>query len=152
MVINNFALGKDNRNKDFNFNVLTYTSSFLAINKKNKSSFLFKNKKKKKVKIVKLDYYVEYYNIKNIDILKIDTQGYELNVLKGAIKTLKSKIVKFIEIEITLENIYVGNPKFFEIDLIMNKNNFFIYRLGEFSYENQSDKLRSFDALYMKRG
>ena len=64
----------------------------------------------------------------------------------------KQYIVKFIEIEITLENIYVGNPKFFEIDLIMNENNFFIYRLGEFSYENQSDKLRSFDALYMKRG
>jgi len=94
---------------------------------------------------------VKFHNIKNIDILKIDTQGYELNILRGATKTLKSKIVKFIEIEITLENIYVGNPKFFEIDLIMSKNNFFIYRLGEFSYENQNDKLRSFDVLYAKR-
>ena len=151
VVINNFALGKYNQNKNFNFNILTYTSSFLQINKKNKNSFLFKNKKKQKVKIVKLDYYVKCHNIKNIDILKIDTQGYELNVLKGGAKTLKSKIVKFIEIEITLDEIYLGNPKFFEIDFIMNKNNFFIYQLGEFSYENQIDKLKSFDVVYMKR-
>lgn len=149
-MINNFALGKENLYKNFNLNVLTYTSSFLTINKKNKSSFLYKNKKKQKVKIAKLDNYVKFHKIKNIDILKIDTQGYELNVLKGATKMLKSTIVKFIEIEITLENIYVGKPKFFEIALIMNKNNFFIYGLGQFCYENENDKLKSFDVLYMK--
>jgi FkbM family methyltransferase len=40
--------------------------------------------------------YVESKNIKNIDFLKIDTEGYELNVLKGFEDFLKNiKIIQF---------------------------------------------------------
>ncbi len=38
-------------------------------------------------------------NIKKIDILKIDTQGSELDILLGANKAFKNKIIKFIELE-----------------------------------------------------
>ena len=38
-------------------------------------------------------------NISSIDLLKIDTEGYELEVLKGASNLLKSASVKFIYIE-----------------------------------------------------
>ena len=39
------------------------------------------------IKIITLDYFIEKNKIKNIDLLKIDTEGYEFNVLKGLIKT-----------------------------------------------------------------
>ena len=35
------------------------------------------------IKIISLDEFIETKKIQNIDILKIDTEGYELNVLKG---------------------------------------------------------------------
>ena len=35
------------------------------------------------IKILSLDYFIEKNNIQNIDLLKIDTEGYEFNVLKG---------------------------------------------------------------------
>jgi FkbM family methyltransferase len=146
ITINNFALGNYNNFKFFNVNKLTYTSSFLDINKQNNKSFLFEKKRKEKVKIIKLDNYIKNNNIKYVDVLKIDTQGYELEVLKGAKNSLKR--IKFIEIEITLDNIYKGNPPFYQIDYIMRKNNFEIYQLGEFSYQDIDDRLKSFDILY----
>ena len=152
IVLNNFALGEINTNRKFNHNILTYTSSFLNINKTNKSSFLYKRAKKNKSNVViqKLDHYIKQHNIKNIDILKIDTQGYEIKVLQGAMHLLKKRGgIKFIELEITIQDIYVKKPNFFEIDFIMHKNNFVLYQLGEFSSENINNRLTGFDALYI---
>ena len=152
IILNNFALGESNKNRKFNHNTLTYTSSFLNINNKNKNSFLYEKEKnnKPKVKIEKLDHYVKQNNIKNIDILKIDTQGYEIKVLQGAMHLLKKRGgIKFIELEVTIQDIYIKSPNLFEIDFIMHKNNFILYQLGEFSSENINNKLTGFDALYI---
>lgn len=40
------------------------------------------------VKIAALDSYVEEMGIDRVDFMKIDVEGFELNVLKGAVKTL----------------------------------------------------------------
>jgi len=53
------------------------------------------------IPVRKLDDIVEETNLKNIDFLKIDVEGYEWNVLQGAIKSLK-KFVPTIQIEIHL--------------------------------------------------
>lgn len=47
--------------------------------------------------IITLDWYVEKIGIDCIDFLKIDTEGYDLNVLKGGRKSLKN--VRFIQYE-----------------------------------------------------
>ena len=44
-----------------------------------------------------LDWYVEENGVKGIDFLKIDTEGYDLNVLKGGKKALKN--TKYIQYE-----------------------------------------------------
>jgi FkbM family methyltransferase len=146
IVINNYACGDKNSFKNFNFNKLSYTSSFLEINKKNKRAYLFQNKKINKIKIIKLDNYIKQHDIKCIDILKVDAQGYELKILKGGEKSLKK--IKFIEIEVTLDDIYINNPSLYQIDYIMYKNNFILYQIGEFEYENTTDRLLSIDLLY----
>jgi FkbM family methyltransferase len=48
---------------------------------------------------ISLDKYLEEHKIEKIDWLKVDVQGFESKVLKGAIRTLKDKI-KIIELEI----------------------------------------------------
>ena len=55
-----------------------------------------------KVKTETLDNYCELNGIKNIDILKIDTEGSELNVLNGAKDILKT--VKILALEILDES------------------------------------------------
>ncbi|MGR3809228.1 FkbM family methyltransferase [Jiulongibacter sp. NS-SX5] len=52
-----------------------------------------------KVQIETLDAYLEQNKISEIDLLKIDVEGYDLNVLKGAKKSIDSGIIEHIQFE-----------------------------------------------------
>lgn len=51
------------------------------------------------VEVYNLDDYCEEHSIKQIDFMKIDTEGNELEVLKGAQKILNNNIVKMVQFE-----------------------------------------------------
>lgn len=55
---------------------------------------------------------------KGFDTLRIDTQGYELEVLRGATETLKT--IKRIEIEVHDPNTYPGAGSLAEIDALLS--------------------------------
>ena len=61
--------------------------------------FLIKNNfeaEKQKVKIYNLSKFINEKSIQRIDILKIDTEGYEYNILKG----IDEKILKKLDLYI----------------------------------------------------
>ena len=62
-------------------------------------------------------------DITNIDLLNIDTQGYEMEVLKGAISTL-SQDLKYIIVEVNKKEAYEGCPQIKDIDIFLKKYNF----------------------------
>ena len=150
IIINNFALGEKDCERIFYINKNSYTSSFFKINKKYAELVNYDHiNKSEKKKIKTLDGYVNLHKIKKIDILKIDTQGYELNILKGGKKSLKNKI-KFIELELTLADYYKKKINFYEIDKVLTKNNFILCDMANFSY-NKNKQLTWFDLLYLKK-
>lgn len=52
------------------------------------------------IDIITLDEYIENKQIHSINLIKIDVEGFELNVLKGAVNTLrKFKPILFIEVD-----------------------------------------------------
>ena len=52
------------------------------------------------IEIITLDDFIKREKINRVDLIKIDTEGYEMHVLKGAIQTLKTfKPKLFIEID-----------------------------------------------------
>ena len=61
--------------------------------------------------------------ISNIDFLNIDTQGFEMEVLKGSTKIL-SEDVKYIILEINKKELYEGCPLVTDIDRFLNKYGF----------------------------
>ena len=69
--------------------------------------------KKEKVKIISLDSYLKNHT-GSYDFINIDVQGYELNVFKGATKTLKN--IKYIISEVNREELYKGCAKVDELD------------------------------------
>jgi FkbM family methyltransferase len=53
-------------------------------------------------KVITLDYYCEQNNISNIDIIKMDTEGFEYNILQGGKKTIsKYQPIIFMEYYVT---------------------------------------------------
>ena len=57
-----------------------------------------------------LDEYALSKGIQHIDILKMDVQGSELNVLKGAENLLKSNKIDIIYSEVWFKAAYEGQP------------------------------------------
>ncbi|OGC95506.1 MAG: hypothetical protein A2W25_01160 [candidate division Zixibacteria bacterium RBG_16_53_22] len=84
---------------------------------------------------VTIDDVVQSSGIKGIDILKIDVEGAELEVLKGASRTLGSGMIKAILIEANEERAAAFGYKFGDcLDLIVGSNDFWVYRfLNDYS-------------------
>jgi len=126
IILNNFALGDKIEEKNFNITINSGNSSFNQINPSTKwlkvRAKQFKTTEKnyvtsiQRVKIKKLDDYIQKNNIDKVDLLKIDTQGYEDKVLKGAEKTIKNKKIKAIVTEIIFDNIYDKHFSFSDIE------------------------------------
>ncbi len=58
------------------------------------------------VNIISLDEFIEEKGLTRVDLLKIDTEGYELNVLKGGIKAIRSGTFKVIQFEFNEMNVF----------------------------------------------
>jgi len=74
------------------------------------------------VKITPLSDFIEESNIEKIDFIKIDTEGYEYEILKGLGK--KFHIVKIIMFEHHYDDMLKKNYKFKDIHKILKQNNF----------------------------
>lgn len=147
ITLNHNAIGEKIEEKKFNVNAKTKASSFLKLNEKNTIDFL---KEQVLVKVNTVDNYVKENNIKCIDYLKIDTQGFEEQVLKGSIETLKSGIVKFIEVEIILSDYYEKTTNFYDMEKILLPLNYRLYHLQDIIC-NDGGQIEQLDALYKLR-
>lgn len=90
-------------------------SSIRAFSTRYKNSF--GKGKKVTIKTTTLDSYFSNIEIARPAVLKIDTQGFEREVLLGAKKTLKS--IDVVHIESTLVEIYEGQALFNEVHTIL---------------------------------
>lgn len=80
-----------------------------------------------------------------VGILKIDVQGYELEVLQGAVKTLLRTYI--IVLELNNHDGYEGSPKYFELDNFLRKNNFTLYDI--FPSTKDRGRLKEWDSIYV---
>lgn len=144
ITLNNCAMGDKIEEKIFNVNIKTKASSFLKLNKNNKIDNI---RQEVKVKVNTVDNYVKENNIKYIDYLKIDTQGYEEQVLNGSIETLKSGIVKYIEVEIILSDYYEKITTFYDMEKILLPLNYKLYHIQDI-ISKDGGQIQQLDALY----
>lgn len=131
--LNNYALGEIIGEKDFNISAQTGASSFNKINQNSKwievrskeyKTTINKFVSSTKVKIFTLDDYFLNNNIDKIDLLKIDTQGYEDKVLQGSINTLKQNKIKAVVTELMFDNVYDKYLTFSDVEKFLLPNNF----------------------------
>jgi len=134
IFLNNFALGDKTEEREFNITAKTGNSSFNKINldtdwlkvrsKQNNTSEEDYVTSVQKVNVIKLDDYRKDNNISVIDLVKIDTQGYEDKVLEGSLNSIKQNKIKSIVTEIMFDNVYDKYFSFSEIEKFIIPYNF----------------------------
>tara|TARA_Y100000590_G_scaffold469338_1_gene656347 strand:+ start:1854 stop:2588 length:735 start_codon:yes stop_codon:yes gene_type:complete len=155
IILFNFGLGDKEEEKDLIINNDSSSSTYNIIDEKTE---YYKRKKKflslfnkdifrKKIltNILPLSKVNEINYLEKIDILKIDTEGYELSVLKGIYENHLKKI-KYIYFEHQYNLMIKKNYKYSDIKIFLNKNNFYLaYKIKmkfrknfEYIYENRS--------------
>ena len=129
----NIGIGK--KESTINFNQISESSSstFCDINynsnyfkrKKKILNFFFRGKyinKSEPVLIKPLKDELKKYQLKKIDILKIDTEGFEMNVLEGLGERIKD--IKLIYFEHHFDNMIIKNYTYSTIHSYLKKFNF----------------------------
>ncbi len=110
IITNNIALST----KEGNISIYDYGVEYSGLNTQakrplKKHGFDIEPKQHIEVPCTTLDKYCTQNNIEHIDFLKIDVEGGELNVLKGATKLLKAKKIKCIVFEFGQTSYDMGN-------------------------------------------
>ena len=100
-----------------------------------------------KVNTITLDEYFRTQKKEQEKILaiKLDVQGHEMKVLKGAEKTLKRTL--FVMTELSNHETYVGGAHYYEVDQLMREYGFVLQNI--FSGYNYEKFLYEFDAIYV---
>ena len=112
----NVAMGDHEGKKEFINYMNPALSSFLKIDK-NKQN-VFSNQKEINREIVQIETIDSFLNKEKIEIvhlLKSDTQGYELEVLKGALNSLRDGKIKNILVELNFIPMYEKQANYQEI-------------------------------------
>ena len=140
LYLNNVAVGDKKGNLEFNINAQTGHSSFrnLIPNttwiKKRSNTIKIDDKnyttKKVNAEIITLDDYVNEKNLTNIDILKIDTQGFEDKVLVGAQNLLKNNRIKLIQLELIFSEIYENPLNIYDVEKTLIPNNYKLFGIS----------------------
>lgn len=85
-----------------------------------------------------LDSWASEAGVSAVDAMKLDVQGAELAVLRGAERILAT--VRVIELEVTFNVIYAGQPLFGEIDEFLRSRGFRLWRLAHLVHYSREGK------------
>lgn len=141
----NCALGSVSEQMIFLENSHSYMSSFLPL-----SEFGWgKITKETSVEVRTIDQFCHDEEIERIDILKSDTQGFELEVFKGAEGTIRANKIGLIYFEIIFSDMYKNLPSFAKVYEYLTLHDFLLVSFYEFHYQMQ---LASWtDALFVHK-
>ncbi|MBC7888546.1 MAG: FkbM family methyltransferase [Ferruginibacter sp.] len=125
IVPNNFGLS------DIATDVILYAnndnSGLSSVYQRNLAHFGIAMDKTEKIQLSTVDLYCQKNNINRIHFLKLDVEGHELNVMKGANLMISNKKVDFIQFEFGGCNI--DSRTYFQDFYYLLKDKYVIYRI-----------------------
>ena len=100
------------------------------------------------VSVSTVDKFCEENEVMHIDLLKTDTQGFELQVLKGCSRMMSEKRIDLVAMEVIFSNMYEGISPFDEVYRFMLDNGFRLVSFYKFYHRNQQANWS--DALFAR--
>jgi FkbM family methyltransferase len=155
VVANPFALHASDGRREFlsNRGGANQTSSFLPPATDVDHSYprhAFELEKKLEVETKTLDSYCREQGVERIDVLKLDTQGTELDVLRGAEQMLKRGAISMAHVEIVFAPIYADNPLYHDIAAFMESHGMDLFRIYYMNFGVAGRQIGG-DALFVER-
>lgn len=146
VIIHGVAIGAQARAVSFNVTNYRSSSSVLTPSALNKGIHGDKMNISQVVEVqqVRLDEVMRSHP--EIDLLKLDLQGYELEALKGCGELLGH--IKIVTTEIEFVPLYDGQPLFGDIDVFLRSRGFRLLNLYEL-YTHPDGQLTAGDAVYV---
>ncbi len=144
----NIALGDTEEKYEINISGNSYSSSLLNMLPSHlKSAPESKYIGKEIIEVKKLDsIFGNLYNPTNRVYMKIDTQGYESRVLRGAIQSLMH--INIIQIEMSLVPLYEGELLFNEMCILMREKGYSLIAIETGFTDPESGKLLQVDGIF----
>ncbi len=106
--------------------------------------------KSRKVEVTTLDQVLENENIANQKVLlKIDTEGGELSVLKGARSSLQH--IDYVIAEVSIANRFEGSYVFEDMIRFMDQQGFYLYSILSMTGPPTETRQRFLDILFLRR-
>lgn len=144
--LNNTALDIENSKKKIKINKLSSTSTLNEINRnslyyKFKSFLLYEKDaiiSEYEIKTISFDNFFKSINLDPNTLLKIDTEGYEFNVLQGAREKIEN--VKYVLIENQFSKMY-KNVDFEQCHNFLKEKNFILLKKFKFPTLHYEDRL-----------
>ena len=141
------ALGSKDETKSL------YVSNFSNLNslqRPNERAWGFTDKKSVDVETTTLDQFCHENDIKQIDILKLDVQGSELDVLMGSKTILEKGNISLIYVEWQVVPLYENHHKYYKIAEFLAGFEYELFNLYNIN-EARSGQIRWADAIYTSK-
>jgi FkbM family methyltransferase len=125
IILNNFALGSEKKELE----ILVYSESLInsllnEVNSQDRQISLGKDRQTQIVNIIKGGDYSKINNLESIFLLKTDTEGYDLDVLRGFEAMIIDKKIIFIFAEVTFDEADVSHTSFLKINEYLNSHGY----------------------------
>ena len=150
--IYNIGIGDENTVANLNVSYQKGTSTFSQLNQHSKylnfKTKLLKERvfiRQEQVRMQTIDMIAVSNDITQIDLLKIDTEGYELAVLKGAVQSIVN--TKIILIELSSHDMYLNYDKN-EIEQFLLQNNFLLVKTFRTPFQKWEDRIYVNSAIF----
>ncbi|NNJ55698.1 MAG: FkbM family methyltransferase [Bacteroidia bacterium] len=128
------ALGDKNEIQE----IVTFEDHLSVLNSLSKNAANTNGTHKEKIEVVTGDSFANQHNIADIDLLKIDTEGYEIEVLNGFSKRLNQGNIKAILCEVGFSRLNQRNTYINDLMTHMDSLDYHLY--GMYDVENQQIK------------
>ncbi len=144
------AIGSEPKNAEINVSNNSYSSSILEMLPVHlKSAPDSKYISREEITVVTLDTeFVKYMRKNDLIGIKIDTQGYEKEVLAGAVKVLLQ--TKVIQLELSVIPLYSGSEMYDYFFDFFSKNGFKLWSISPEFSNPETGQLLQFNAVFVK--
>ena len=144
------ALGDTKDEMRFYRSSFTKSSSLLPMSQLHKSAFPWSaDNESMNVSVDRLDNYISELDISPPVLLKIDVQGYELAVLRGATKMLK--LTKCVIVETSFKTLYHGQASFSQVyDMLSSAGFDYAGAMGQLTTPRDGVIVQA-DCLFVRR-